>query len=98
MKDSGQSSIHCVGEASDSDWWTQPDGSQPEEDLDLCMVTEKPIFVFDKSDKKASGSERKLLSTSVLLSVPQAGRNAALESRRDARSKTRRDLDMRRRK
>ena len=44
LKDSGQSSIHSIGEACDSDWWTQPDGSQPEEDLHLCMVTEKLIF------------------------------------------------------
>ena len=46
-----------------------------EDDLHLFVVTEKPIFVFDKPDKKASESERKLLSTSVLSSVPQAGRN-----------------------
>ena len=70
-----QNSIHGVDEACESDSWTQSDGSRPEEDPHLHGVGETDFCVSQARQKKASGSERKLLSTLVLSSVPQAGRN-----------------------
>ena len=50
-----QNSIHGVDEACECDWWTQSDGSWREEDHHFCMVTEEPINLFDKPDKRRAG-------------------------------------------
>ena len=47
MTGSSKGSIYSVDEASDSDWWTQSDGSQPgsqpEEEVHFCMVNESSV-------------------------------------------------------